>query len=436
MNTLGILERAAELRARRMPFTLATVVRAHRPTSAHTGDRALIHPDGTMEGWVGGTCAELTVRTAAIKALTTGTSTLLRITPTPQPAADAPPTPPTATTPPETAAPTAPSPRATPPGLPASADATSPNASTTATRSVDRPTRAAAQGVDADRPLGTDAAAETGTGWEVDAWQGTQAGESWDVAAEVGNSGDEAADDGLVVVANPCLSGGTLEIFLEAVLPPPLVQVHGQGPVARALVNVGTALGYDVHTADPTTLGPPTTADAPDARPRTTPGSATEATRDDRTDAGPPRVAPAPGAELARDDRADAVIVASHGRDEERALSAALRAGVPYIALVASRKRGTAVLASLDAPDADRVHTPAGLDIGARTAPEIALSIYAQLVADRPAHPRTTPRPPETAIDPVCGMTVITAGAPTRTHEGRTWWFCTPACQDAFTPPT
>ena len=77
------------------------------------------------------------------------------------------------------------------------------------------------------------------------------------------------------------------------------------------------------------------------------------------------------------------VVVASHGRDEEDALVAALGAGVPYVGLVASRRRGAAVVAGLDV-DADaraRVRTPAGLDLGARTPEEVAISILAELTA-------------------------------------------------------
>jgi xanthine dehydrogenase accessory factor len=87
-----------------------------------------------------------------------------------------------------------------------------------------------------------------------------------------------------------------------------------------------------------------------------------------------------------------AVVVASHGHGEEEALAAALQAGVPYVGLVASRKRGAAVLQSLEAVDRDRVHTPAGLDIGARTPQEIALSILAEIVSLRQA------RVPESAV--------------------------------------
>ena len=131
-------------------------------------------------------------------------------------------------------------------------------------------------------------------------------------------------------------------------------------------------------------------------------------------------------------------MVASHGRDEPAVLTAALRAGVPYVALVASSRRGAAVRAELDLPEADRtrVRTPAGLDIGARTAPEVALSILAEIVASRP---RPAPAAPAaapvlaTATDPVCGMAVaVTATAPRIEHAGRTWYFCGSGCRDAF----
>jgi xanthine dehydrogenase accessory factor len=64
---------------------------------------------------------------------------------------------------------------------------------------------------------------------------------------------------------------------------------------------------------------------------------------------------------------------------------AGLESGVPYVGLVASRTRGMEVVAALAVSDEDRarVHTPAGLDIGARTPEEIALAILAEIVATR-----------------------------------------------------
>jgi xanthine dehydrogenase accessory factor len=143
------------------------------------------------------------------------------------------------------------------------------------------------------------------------------------VTPSVGAEGAPEIQEGVRVVGNPCLSGGTLDIFLEAVLPPVLVHVLGESPVARAMVRVGEALRYEV------------------------------------------RQAMDPGESLAPD--TDAVIVAAHGRDEEPMLLAALSAQVPYIALVASPKRAAAVLGLLPvtAEAKQLISVPAGLDIGA-----------------------------------------------------------------------
>jgi xanthine dehydrogenase accessory factor len=178
-------------------------------------------------------------------------------------------------------------------------------------------------------------------------------------------------------------------------------------------------------------------------------------------------------------------------------LCTAVEADVPYLGLVASRRRGAAVLDEIAAERPDlavalraRVDTPAGLDLGARTAGEIAVSILAAIVRARAARinygradqtpgnvtgeagvgdlvhapvradqmtrnvtgeagvndfgragevdPRGKARPDPastagTAVDPVCGMTVATVPASLHTeHAGRTVWFCGPGCRRAF----
>jgi xanthine dehydrogenase accessory factor len=206
----------------------------------------------------------------------------------------------------------------------------------------------------------------------------------------------EPDQPGRTVVHNPCQSGGTLEIFMEPVLPAPLIRVLGTTPIGIAMARVGAALGYDMETWDSSSCG-----GVPDL-------SAT-----------------------------DAVVVASHGNGEEAVLVAAVRSGVPYIGLVASRKRGAAVLASLDLSDEEMalIHTPAGMDIGARTAEEVALSIIAEVIAQRKGDPRAMQAPTSiaTAVDPVCHMDV--AMVPTSLHaevDGKTWWFCCQGCVDRF----
>ena len=296
MADVRLQDRASRLRTGRTPFVLATVVRAERPTSARPGDQALVLADGTIEGFVGGSCAESTTRAESLRLLSSGEAGLLRITP--------------------------------------------------------------------------------------------------------GGGVGEPSPPGVRTVDNPCLSGGALEIFLEPVLPPALVLVLGDSPVARALVRLGEALDHDVRVVE----------------------DAVEVT----------------GAPLPSD--VAAVVVASHGHDdEEGVLAAALAAGVPYVALVASRRRAAGVLAAVAArgvSGTERVHAPAGLDIGAHSPGEIALSIYAELVAERagsapvPEPEAAPPRPrPAPAVDPVCGMEVV-AAAPTLSADGQ--WFCGPACRDAY----
>ena len=77
----ALTRRAQELVEAGEPFASATVVRAQRPTSAEAGDSALVLGDGTIEGFVGGDCAEHSVRVYGLKAIETGEPVLLRILP-------------------------------------------------------------------------------------------------------------------------------------------------------------------------------------------------------------------------------------------------------------------------------------------------------------------------------------------------------------------
>jgi xanthine dehydrogenase accessory factor len=217
-----------------------------------------------------------------------------------------------------------------------------------------------------------------------------------------------AAEDGAVVVQNPCLSGGVIEVFLEPVLPAPRVLVVGDTPTAAAVLLIGAQLGLDAVRVQGDVLDP-------------RPGDL-------------------------------ALVVAAHGRDELHTLRLGLEAGLPYVGLVASPKRGTGVLAELrsDGVAEDqlaRIDVPAGIDIGARTPAEIALSILARIVAVRREEgtgsaDRTrsvvvagadASQPAPLAIDPICGMTVAAvASTPSLTYQGETIYFCCDGCKAKF----
>ena len=117
-------------------FVTATVVRAAKPTSVRPGDAAVVLGDGTIDGFVGGVCAQASVRLHAARALETGEAVMLRLEP---------------------------------------------------------------------------------------------------------GAGEDDVVDGVVVAHNPCLSGGTLEIFLDPQLAAPRIVVVGETPIARALEDVARA---------------------------------------------------------------------------------------------------------------------------------------------------------------------------------------------------
>jgi xanthine dehydrogenase accessory factor len=202
---------------------------------------------------------------------------------------------------------------------------------------------------------------------------------------------------GASVVTNPCLSGGALEIFLRPEVPAPLIGVVGSTPISEALAAVGGTAGFVIDRLDGKVPSPGTTA----------------------------------------------VIVASLGRDDESGpIRAALDAGIGFIGLVASSKRGEAVLGDLQlsADERARVHTPVGLALGAETAEEIAVSILAALVQAirqdglKPSAGLVATSPtPVQVVDPVCGMTVVVGpDAPHLVVDGVDRWFCGTGCREAF----
>jgi xanthine dehydrogenase accessory factor len=209
--------------------------------------------------------------------------------------------------------------------------------------------------------------------------------------------------EGMVAIAISCQSEGALQVYIEPVIPAPHLTIVGRSPMAHTLADLATALGWRATVHD----GPSFTS--AEVNPRSI------------------------------------VIVATQGHGDEEALEAAVAAFPAFVGLVASRKRGEAVLGALADRGVprnllDRVRVPVGIDLGHTTHREIAVAILAELVKLRAAgelHAQARTSLPVVekaqAVDPVCGMTVP-ADKSSRPfeHDGVTYYFCSPGCRRAF----
>ncbi|HTQ73217.1 MAG TPA: XdhC family protein [Burkholderiales bacterium] len=217
---------------------------------------------------------------------------------------------------------------------------------------------------------------------------------------------------GVVFLPMTCESGGTVEIYVEPVLPAARLVLFGGSPAVRVLARVAHAMGYRVDVVDPD-------ADEsafPDAKLH---GS------------------------IATEDlpRGAHVLVATMGDKDVEAIEQALSRSPAYLGVIASSKRFAllreALLAKgLSREAVDRIAAPAGLDIGARAPEEIAVSIMAQIVERRNASNARSPQAkeaPREAVDPVCGMSVAVAGARhTQEMLGVMYYFCCAGCRSTF----
>jgi xanthine dehydrogenase accessory factor len=280
----GWYQTAKELEARGESFVLATVTRAIAPTSAKPGDKAVVTAEGVVHGWIGGSCAEPTVKKEAKLALADGACRVVQITPDPN----------------------------------------LPN----------------------DR-------------------------------------------EGLVVVPMTCYSGGELEIYLEPHRAKAELVVFGNSPVAQALVELGSVVGYRVSLVD-TTERPPLEG-------------ASDVFQE------------LENVEVKRPNEA-AVVVATHGVFDEDALECAVGLEPAYLGVVASPKRFASLRSSMQrrgvSPETwAAVDGPAGIDIGARTPQEIAVSVLAAITAHRESVAITTKRPSQEAKAQPAPVKVAAAAA-------------------------
>ena len=192
-----------------------------------------------------------------------------------------------------------------------------------------------------------------------------------------------------------CEGGGSLEIYLEPVVPKPELLVVGDSPVAQAVSQLGEMLDFKVIT-DPNQIK-----------------------------------------------ESSYVVVATMGNGDEEGLLSVLGSKPRYLGLVASEKKSKALFdyareKGHTDEQINSVKCPAGLALGGETMQEIALSVMAEVIQLHRASPtppaRSKPLPVATeAIDPICGMSVVTTNAKyTSEFEGRTIYFCCLRCKETF----
>jgi xanthine dehydrogenase accessory factor len=167
--------------------------------------------------------------------------------------------------------------------------------------------------------------------------------------------------DGVRFATNMCPSKGTMDIFVEPVLPHPSLIILGASPVAVSLAGQARQLGYHVTIAAPAA----DRSSEPDAH-VVIDGFQPHDLNDSRR----------------------FVVISTQGKGDEAALKASVGIGAAYHAFVGSRRKMAAlreklVAEGIDASAIDRIKAPAGLDLGAITPEEIAMSILAEITVER-----------------------------------------------------
>jgi xanthine dehydrogenase accessory factor len=230
---------------------------------------------------------------------------------------------------------------------------------------------------------------------------------------------DAEVREGVELYRMTCYSGGTMEIYIEPYLPEPQLLVCGASPAAEALVTIGKAVGFQVVLIDPSAAENFPAAEV---------------------------ILPQIEAGRFPDTRERYAVVATMGNWDEEAIKDVLALSPAYIGLVASKKRFQEIVSRLSGEGVSReqlalVSCPAGLDIAARTLPEVALSIMAEIVSRRRSRAEkgaVTDSPaqlgsPVMAEDPVCHMSVDRRTARHRLDfEGLEYYFCNAACKTRF----
>jgi xanthine dehydrogenase accessory factor len=233
---------------------------------------------------------------------------------------------------------------------------------------------------------------------------------------------DSNPEEGIVDYTMTCHSGGALDIYLEPVKPKPQITILGRSPVAQILAQLGSTIGYGVSMVS-------------SESPQEGIAGVENVAADDFK---------LPGGKITSQ---TFVVVSTQGEGDEEALEHAVNSDALYVAFVASKTKASKVLEFLKQRGVSnekirRVRAPAGLNIGATSPEEIAVSILAEIVQIRANAAKSAGKPaPGPALnviqneakDPICGMTVEKSNAKHKSEfQGKTFYFCCAGCKQKF----
>ena len=240
---------------------------------------------------------------------------------------------------------------------------------------------------------------------------------------KIGNEAKPDKKEGVIEYKMTCHSEGTVEVYIEPVLPAPHLLVMGSSAIARALVKISKAAGYRVTVA------------APDTKPNTF----------EKVD----ELISQLNLKQVKTTKVTFIVVATQGEQDETALEEALSKPHAYIGFVSSRKKKTAVMEYLlqsgqDKTEVEKIHSPAGLDINAKTPEQVAISILAELVQvqnnmtsvagfTKFNETREESGKPKFYINPVCGIPIDTTNPKhIIDYHGELVYFCCDGCKIKF----
>jgi len=225
-------------------------------------------------------------------------------------------------------------------------------------------------------------------------------------------------EQGIVDYTMTCHSGGTLDIYIEPVLPKPHILILGRSPVAVALARLSKAINYAVSIA------------APQAERERFPDC--DHVQAD-LDLSQIKITPQ-----------TFVVVSTQGQHDEEALENALGSEASYVAFVASKVKAAKILdylkeRGLSSTRLGQLKAPAGLDIHASSPEEIAVSILAEIIQENRSGTAKQKREVERAVarqeakDPICGMMVDIGEARHKSEfRGNAFYFCCAGCKQKF----